>query len=440
MNSYDSEKIMSLLAPHGFTSSDRPEDADLIVLNTCHIREKASEKMYSELGRLAQIKKKRQAGEIFIVVAGCVAQAEGAEIIKRAPCVDIVVGPQSYHKLPILIERVKRENKWIIELNFGKNEKFDIIENLDVANSLTSALISIQEGCDKFCSFCVVPYTRGKEYSRPPEAIYKEALKLCKSGVKEVTLLGQNVSAYRAKGFDNIDWRLGRLIKEIAQIDNLKRIRYITSHPNDMDDEELFEAHAEEAKLMPYIHLPIQSGSNKILRLMNRKYTAEMYVDILQKFRKYRQDIAFSSDFIVGYPGETDEDFQDTMTLVRSLDYAQTYSFKYSSRPGTPAAALPNQVEEDVKRARLTALQELLKEKQLSFNESKVGQKLPILIEKPGKKSGQIIGKSPYMQVVVVDIQDLETRKDLIGQIKIIDILSASQNSLYGTLYNGDDK
>ena len=431
MNMYDSIRMADLLKPHGFELVDHVYDysnnPDMIIFNTCHIREKASEKVYSELDKIKKKKlaRKKNGDEMMIVVAGCTAQAEGEEIFKRAPYVDIVVGPQSYQNLPLLIEKVKRDKGWAIDLEFKENDKFDLLpEHGDLQGA--AAFLSIQEGCDKFCHFCVVPYTRGSEFSRPVPDIYREAMRLVSLGAKEIELLGQNVSAYHAN-VDNKNWNIGKLIKHIAGINGLERIRYTTSHPKDMEDSDLFEVHRNEPKLMPFVHLPVQSGSDNILKAMNRKHTRDFYLHIIDRFRDSKPDIAFSSDFIVGYPGETDKDFEDTLDLIRRVNYAQCYSFKYSPRPGTPASVYDNQVPENVKDERLQALQALVSEKQLEFNRSMVGRTMPVLLQKDGKKDGQLIGKSPYMQSVFI-----EAAAEKIGSIIEVSILGGYQNSLAG--------
>ena len=422
MNVYDSLKMEVLLKPHGFQVTQDKSNADLIILNTCHIREKASEKIYSELGKIGINKSGHKP---TIVVAGCVAQAEGEYIFQRAKNVNIVVGPQSYHNLPKLLEKVKRKEKWVIDLDFDEQSKFDKIDLPQ--NPSHSSFLTIQEGCNKFCHFCCVPYTRGMEYSRKISDIYKEALGLVSKGVKEITLLGQNVSAFHGKDQDGNLRKLGWLIKKLSKISGLERIRYTTSHPKDMVDDELFEIHAQEPKVMPFLHLPVQSGSNKILKNMNRKHDRDFYFKIIEKFRKYRADMAFSSDFIVGYPGETDEDFQDTLDLIKHVKYAQCYLFKYSPRPGTPASIMENQVQEEVKTERLAVLQQLLKEQQTQFNEQFIEKEIEVLFDKPGKRKGQIIGKSPYLQSVVV-----KGSLNLIGTVKKIKITQASVNSIHG--------
>lgn len=429
MNVYDSNRMTDLLKPHGFELSTELDNADMVIFNTCHIREKAAEKVYSELNKIKAKKKlRKKAGEdMIIAVAGCVAQAEGEEVIKRAPFVDIVVGPQSYHNLPLLIEQIKRTKSWAIDLDFAENTKFD---QLPKESSITesSAYLSIQEGCDKFCHFCVVPYTRGAEYSRPVSDIYREADHLVQMGAKEITLLGQNVSAYHGNAIDGETWGLAKLIRQLAKIKELKQIRYITSHPRDMTSPELFELHATEPKLMPYLHLPIQSGSNIILKAMNRQHTRDFYLEVIEKFR-LRQDMAFSSDFIVGYPGETEKDFRDTIELIKLVKYAHCYSFKYSPRPGTPAATLANQVPEEVKTERLAELQQVIMEQKLAFNQNTINKTFPVLFQRKGKKAGQLIGKSPYMQSVIVN-SDAST----IGEIVNVKITSAAENSVSGIL------
>ena len=426
MNVYDSLKMENLLKPHGFSLIQDEKNADLIILNTCHIREKASEKVYSELGK---IKKNNLGVKPTVVVAGCTAQAEGEQIFKRAKNVDIVVGPQSYHNLPKLLEKVKRQEKWVMDLDFDEESKFDEI-NLP-ENPRHSSFLTIQEGCDKFCHFCCVPYTRGKEYSRKIPDIYREAIGLISKGVKEITLLGQNVSAFHGIDQDDTIRSLGWFIKKICEIDGLKRVRYTTSHPKDMINDELFIAHAEEEKLMPFLHLPVQSGSDKILKSMNRDHTRDFYFEIIDKFRKHRPDIAFSSDFIVGYPGESDKDFEDTLDLVKQVGYAQCYSFKYSPRPGTPASMVEDQVPEEVKSTRLAILQDLLRSQQLEFNKQFIGKDMDVMFDKAGKYSRQIIGKSPYLQSVIVESDD-----NIIGEIKKVHITEAGLNSLIGEITN----
>ena len=423
MNVYDSQRMGDVLRPLGYAASDSAEDADLVILNTCHIREKAEEKVYSDLGRIRTEKEKKTArGEkMLIAVGGCVGQAEGEEIIKRASYVDMVFGPQSYHQLPEMVTRAIREGGGVVELDFEPQQKFDSLAELTYPQGV-SAFLSVQEGCDKFCSFCVVPYTRGAEYSRPPAAIEKEARRLVDNGAVEITLLGQNVNAYHGEGFS-----LAELITRLAKIEGLERIRYTTSHPRDMS-EALIAMHGSEPKLMPFLHLPIQSGSDAVLKKMNRKHTAEFYLDVIAKLRKARPDMAFSSDFIVGFPGETEKDFAETMKLVEQVNYAQAYSFKYSPRPGTPAAS-DEQIAEEVKDERLQRLQELIRRQQTAFNESCSGKTMIVLLDRDGKHEGQLLGKSPYMQSV--HVRDAE---HLRGQMVDVRVTGAYLNSLAGTI------
>lgn len=422
MNVYDSILMENIIKPLGFSIVNDADEADLVIFNTCHIREKAAEKLYSELGKLQKKK------DVTIVVAGCVAQAEGEEVFRRAPFVDIVVGPQSIATLPELIVKASRSKGHLIDTDFPEIAKFDKFpDECYGANQGSSAFLAIQEGCDKFCTFCVVPYTRGAEYSRPVNEIFREALKLVASGAKEINLLGQNVNAYHGECEGEI-WDLGNLISHIAKIEKLERIRYTTSHPRDMH-KSLYLAHVQEPKLMPFVHLPIQSGANKILHAMNRKHTAEEYLEIIDKLRKLRPEIEFSSDFIVGFPGETEQDFKDTMELVKKVKYAQAYSFKYSPRPGTPGAERKDQVPEEVKTERLFYLQKLIGEQQLMFNQNTVGKVIPVLFsDKQGKYQNQIIGKSPYMQSVCIDDPKGEYRDKIVN----VKISEARQNSLLG--------
>ncbi|WP_037230908.1 tRNA (N6-isopentenyl adenosine(37)-C2)-methylthiotransferase MiaB [Rickettsia monacensis] len=431
MNVYDSVKMQDLLYPFGYEPTENIEDADVIILNTCHIREKAAEKTYSELGRIKKIqdtRKKQGLNSAIIVVAGCVAQAEGEEIFTRTPYVDIVVGPQSYYNLPELISKVVRHEKHLIDLDFVEEAKFDQLPE-QLYPQGTSAFISVQEGCDKFCTFCVVPYTRGAEFSRNVEQVYREALKVVSSGAKEIMLLGQNVNAYHGKGPADKIFSLADLLKHLAQIPNLERLRYTTSHPIDMNDD-LIKLHGTEPKLMPFLHLPVQSGSNKILKSMNRKHDREYYFDIINRLREARPDIVLSSDFIVGFPGETDEDFEDTLDLVRRVKYGQCYSFKYSPRPGTPGATRTDQIPEHIKSERLTILQKELMAQQLAFNESCVGSTMKVLFDRDGKFDDQIIGKTPYMQSVYIQ----NPNKSLLGKIIDVKITKASLNSLTGKI------
>ena len=440
MNVYDSARMADVLAPRGYRQAEAPEDADLIILNTCHIREKAVEKVYSELGRLKRIKRERRAAgkDATIAVAGCVAQAEGAEIRRRAPAVDLVFGPQSYHRLPDLLAEARRTGS-AIDQEFEADEKFDVLPE-EGASQGPSAFLTVQEGCDKFCTFCVVPYTRGAEYSRPAAAILAEARRMVAGGAREITLLGQNVNAYAGEAPLSVRggvrggakgggvWGLGRLIRELAEVGGLDRIRYTTSHPRDMDDD-LIAAHAEVPALMPYLHLPVQSGSDRILAAMNRKHTAADYRRTVDRLRAARPDLALSSDFIVGFPGETDKDFAATLKLVTEVGYAQAYSFKYSARPGTPAATADGQVPEAEKAARLAALQQLLEAQQAAFNHACIGRTMPVLLDRAGRKPGQMVGRSPWMQAVHV-----MAPPDQFGRIADIAIDRATANSLAGHL------
>jgi tRNA-2-methylthio-N6-dimethylallyladenosine synthase len=429
MNVYDSARMAELLAPVGFARTETAEDADMVILNTCHIREKAAEKMYSELGRLKRLKdrKAREGGAMLIAVAGCVAQAEGQEIIARQRAVDIVVGPQSYHRLPEMIARIARGAGHALETEFPAEEKFDSLA-VERAESGPAAFLTVQEGCDKFCTFCVVPYTRGAEFSRPPESIAEEARRLADNGVREITFLGQNVNAYRGVDGDGRTWTLAALIRSLAAIPGIGRLRYTTSHPRDMS-EELIAAHGEIEALMPYLHLPVQSGSDRILAAMNRQHTAGHYLELVARVRAARPDIALSSDFIVGFPGESDADFEATLALVREVGYAQAFSFKYSARPGTPAAAASKQIPDDMKSARLTALQKLLTTQQAAFNRSCADKEVAVLFEKPGLRPGQAVGRSPWLQPVHV-----EQAGALIGQIRDVRIAEVLPNSLRGVL------
>ena len=427
MNVYDSERMKDVLKPLGYAPAETPEGADLVVLNTCHIREKATEKVFSELGQLKRLKEDA-GGKMTIAVAGCVAQAEGEEIIRRQPAVDLVLGPQSYHKLPEMIARVSREIGERLETDFDVEEKFDALPKQREADGPT-AFVSVQEGCDKFCTFCVVPYTRGAEYSRSVNDIVAETRGLSAQGVKEITLIGQNVNAFHGAAPDGSgEWGLGQLIRHLSKIGGIERLRYTTSHPRDMDDD-LIAAHAELDVLMPYLHLPVQSGSDRILKAMNRSHTAERYLEIMRQMRQARPDIALASDFIVGFPGESDQDFEDTMALVREVNYASAYSFKYSRRPGTPASDMFGQVDEDVKNERLQRLQALLREQQTAFNASQIGKSLPVLFTGAGRMEGQILGRSPYMQSVYC-----EGPSELIGKTADVRIVGSSLNSLAGEL------
>ena len=429
MNVYDSIKMQDLLTPYGYSVTEIYENANVVILNTCHIREKAAEKVYSELGRIREAKNKmRSEGKyMHVVVAGCVGQAEGEEIFSRAPFVDIVVGPQSYQSLPALISQIENGAKQLIKLDFVDEAKFDDLP-IETTNQGASAFISIQEGCDKFCTFCVVPYTRGAEFSRPLENIYRETLDAVQKGSKEIVLLGQNVNAYHGKSFDGNEVDLAALIDHISTINGLERIKYLTSHPRDMKDN-LIHAHGSNPKLMPYLHLPVQSGSNNILKAMNRKHTREEYLDIISKLRSERPDIIFSSDFIVGFPGETDEDFADTIDLVKTVQYGQCYSFKYSPRPGTPAAT-KEQVPEYIKDERLRILQTLLMEQLIESNKNMVGKTIPVLFEKDGKFEDQLVGKTPYMQSAYIN----NAPQNLVGAIAPVKITGVKTVNLEGEL------
>jgi tRNA-2-methylthio-N6-dimethylallyladenosine synthase len=429
MNTYDSARMMELLEPLGFRPVQGPKEADLIIYNTCHIREKAAEKVYSELGKIRQLKiaKARAGGTMIVAVGGCVAQAEGAEILHRVPFVDLVFGPQSYHRLPEMIVRaLSKSGAGILETNFPAEPKFDYLPETSASEGMT-AFLTVQEGCDKFCSFCVVPYTRGAEYSRPVTQVLTEARRAVGAGVREITLLGQNVNAYHGEGPDGKDWGLGKLIRGLAELPGLDRIRYTTSHPADVDDG-LIAAHRDVPQLMPFVHLPAQSGADRILAAMNRRHTVDVYRQITDQLRSARSDIALSSDFIVGFPGESEEDFLATLNLVEKVGFAQAFSFKYSRRPGTPAASAAAQVPESVKSDRLDVLQRLLKRQQHDFNEACVGKILPVLLEKPGRHDGQLVGRSPYLQSVHV------TATAGLGEIVPVLILGVSPNSLSGSL------
>lgn len=435
MNVYDSERMNDVLGTEGFSATDSMEDADLVILNTCHIREKASEKVYSELGRIRKIKEERAlAGKDMMVgVAGCVAQAEGDEISRRAPVVDLVFGPQSYHRLPELLAKASGGAK-VVETEFDIDAKFEHLSERaarPVLKRPPAAFLTVQEGCDKFCTFCVVPYTRGAEVSRSVEQIVTEAEQMAASGVREITLLGQNVNAWHGLGANGETWGLGRLLRRLAEIDGLDRLRYTTSHPRDMADD-LIEAHRDLAELMPYLHLPVQSGSDRILAAMNRKHTRDEYFRLVDRIREAAPDIALSCDFIVGFPGETDQDFQDTMDLIRRVEYGSAFSFKYSQRPGTPGATMSDQVPEDVKSARLLELQELIANQQTAFNASRQGMTCNVLIERKGRHAGQVVGKSPWLQPVAID-----GAEDLIGTIQAVEITRIAANSLFGRLIAG---
>lgn len=437
MNVYDSERMTDILTKMGYEIFDDYRNAELVILNTCHIREKAAEKIYSELGRI-KIEKNRMAQEgveMVIVMAGCVAQAEGESVFKRAKHVDIVVGPESYHELPSLIEKAKLGEKKLINIDFSPDEKFDKLPEERSQRTRSSSFITIQEGCDKFCAFCVVPYTRGAEFSRKVEDILDEAKKNVDFGAKEITLLGQNVNAFCGIDKKGLPWRLSDLIAKLAEINGLERIRYTTSHPNDMTSD-LIAIHGYEKKLMPLLNLPVQSGSNAILKAMNRRHTREQYIDIMKNLKKIRPDIIFSSDFIVGFPGESDQDFEDTLDLVREVRFeAQSFSFKYSQRAGTPAAENENQVEEAVKSLRLERLQNLLESQQHNFNNLMQSRVIPVLFEeKPTRHENQVAGRSEFLQIVLCDVESKEIRDSLIGKIRDVKILNVNPNSLNGEI------
>jgi tRNA-2-methylthio-N6-dimethylallyladenosine synthase len=446
MNVYDSDRMEDLMTAVGYETTDTPEGADMVIINTCHIREKASEKLFSDLGRIRphKNKMKEQGSEMIVVVAGCVAQAEGEEIFRRSNVVDIVVGPESYQTLPDLVGKVIREKKKQINLEFTPNEKFDLLAE-SKAGTGASAFVTVQEGCDKFCTFCVVPYTRGAEYSREVQKILDDARRLADRGVKEIYFLGQNVNAYHGIDEKGQVISLAKLIEKVAEIPEIERIRYTTSHPRDMADD-LLAAHRDIKKLMPFLHLPIQSGSNNVLKGMNRKHTRQDYFKIIEKLRAARPDIGLSSDFIVGFPGESDKDFADTMDLVQQIGFTQCYSFKYSPRPGTPAAEAKIQVEEKVKTERLAELQKFLTQQQIDFNKKSEGKVMPVLFEKEAPNSGkakakgmalsstQLWGKSPWLQSVIVDVAGEDEAKKFLGKIAEVKILKARPSSLVGEM------
>ncbi|MCI0755231.1 tRNA (N6-isopentenyl adenosine(37)-C2)-methylthiotransferase MiaB [Teichococcus vastitatis] len=431
MNVYDSTRMADVLAPLGYGPAATPEEADMVILNTCHIREKASEKVFSDLGRLRLLKHEREAAgqKMVLAVAGCVAQAEGAEITARAPWVDIVLGPQTYHRLPEMVARASRAAGAQIDTDFPVEQKFDLLPDVSASQGPT-AFLTIQEGCDKFCSFCVVPYTRGAEFSRPVAAILAEARRLVAGGAREITLLGQNVNAWHGEAPDGAAWTLSRLLYALAEIDGLARLRYTTSHPRDMDDA-LIQAHGRIPQLMPFLHLPVQSGSDRVLAAMNRQHKADLFVRIADRLREARPDLALSSDFIVGHPGETDADHAATMALVEKVGFALAYSFKYSPRPGTPASGQPLQVAEAVKDARLQELQALLRQQQDGFNRDCVGRECDILFTGPARHPGQMAGRTPWLQPVHV-----MAPAHLAGRLERVRIDAAHPNSLSATLLN----
>ena len=432
MNVYDSHRMADTLAPAGYNETTSPEDADLVILNTCHIREKAAEKVYSEIGRIREMKEvaARDGRRMLIAVAGCVAQAEGREIIRRAGAVDLVVGSQNYHRLPEMVARAQRGEK-VIDTDFPVEDKFEALaapKRDAIAKRGISAFVTVQEGCDKFCTFCVVPYTRGAEVSRPVEKIVAEVERLADGGVREVTLIGQNVNAYHGPGPDGAASSLGRLLRRLAEVRGILRLRYTTSHPRDMDDD-LVAAHRELPKLMPSVHLPVQSGSDRILAAMNRKHTRKDYLDVIARLRASRTDLAFTSDFIVGFPGETESDFRNTLALVDEVGYAGAFSFIYSPRPGTPAAEMEEQLPADVKSERLQRLQSAITRNQRRFNAGFAGRTVDVLLEKPGKLPGQLVGRSPYLQAVQV-----MAPVDSIGSVHRVTIDEVGSNSLFGSL------
>jgi tRNA-2-methylthio-N6-dimethylallyladenosine synthase len=429
MNVYDSARMAELLAPLGYGPTEDAADADFVILNTCHIREKAAEKVYSDLGRLNEIKRARAAEgkRLTLAVAGCVAQAEGDEIRARAPYVDLIFGPQTYHRLPELVARAARASGTVLETDFPAESKFDYLPDTRAPGTGAAAgFVAVQEGCDKFCTFCVVPYTRGAEYSRPARQVLAEVRSLAFQGTREITLLGQNVNNYQGEGPDGKIWTLARLIRDVADIPGVARVRYVTSYPADMSDE-LIAAHRDVPALMPYLHLPVQSGSDRVLAAMNRHHGADDFRRLVDRLRDARPDLALASDFIVGFPGESDADFAATLALVRDVGFAQAYSFKYSARPGTPASALPGQVADTVKAERLAVLQDLLDCQQRAFNERCAGRTLPVLFEREGKRAGQLVGRSPYMQAV-----HALAPKSLLGAIAEIRIVAGHANSLAG--------
>jgi tRNA-2-methylthio-N6-dimethylallyladenosine synthase len=432
MNVYDSQRMADMLAPEGFAETVQPRDADLIILNTCHIREKAADKVYSELGRVAALKSAaaREGRGLTIAVAGCVAQAEGEEMIRRAPAVNLVVGPQSYHRLPELLARAELEGA-VVDTEFPVEDKFDVLKAPSreaIRARGVSAFVTIQEGCDKFCTFCVVPYTRGAEVSRPVMKIVAEVERLADAGVREVTLIGQNVNAYHGEGPDGMPWTLGRLLERVADVPGIARLRYTTSHPCDMDAS-LIAAHRDLPGLMPYLHLPVQSGSDHVLKCMNRRHTRTAYLETIARVRAVQPNMAFSSDFIVGFPGESEQDFRATLSLVEEVGYANAFSFKYSPRPGTPAADMPNQVQEAVKSERLHRLQAAINRHQAEFNAGCRGRTFDVLFEKSGRYPGQIVGRSPYLQPVQV-----MGPKTMIGNIAAVMVTEIGTNSLFGAI------
>jgi tRNA-2-methylthio-N6-dimethylallyladenosine synthase len=432
MNVYDSHRMADTLAPSGYAETARPEDADLVILNTCHIREKAADKVYSEIGRVRVMKEEaaRAGRRMVIAVAGCVAQAEGVEIVRRAQAVDVVVGSQNYHRLPEMIARAERGEK-VVDTDFPVEDKFDALappRREAIAQRGVSAFVTVQEGCDKFCTFCVVPYTRGAESSRPVVRIVAEVERLASAGVREVTLIGQNVNAYHGPGEDGEASTLGQLLRRLARVPGIARLRYTTSHPTDMDDD-LIAAHGDLPALMPCVHLPVQSGSDRMLAAMNRKHTRSAYLAVIARLREVRRDLAFTSDFIVGFPGETEADFRDTLALVEQVGFAGAYTFSYSPRPGTPAAELDDQVPPAVKTERLHRLQALITRQQQAFNAGFKGRTVDLLLEKPGRLPGQLVGRTPYLQTVQV-----MAPRSRIGEVVTVAITDIGSNTLFGGL------
>ena len=432
MNVYDSHRMADTLAPEGFVETARPEDADLVILNTCHIREKAVEKVYSEIGRIREMKEaaERDGRSMMIAVAGCVAQAEGKEIIRRAGAVDLVVGSQNYHRLPEMISCAQGGDK-VVDTEFPIEDKFEALvepRREAIAKRGISAFVTVQEGCDKFCTFCVVPYTRGVEISRPVEKIVAEVERLADAGVREVTLIGQNVNAYHGLDVDGTSASLGKLLRRLSRVPHILRLRYTTSHPRDMDDD-LIAAHAELPALMPYVHLPVQSGSDGILQAMNRKHTRRNYLQVIERLRAARNDLALTSDFIVGFPGETEADFRETLSLIDDVGFAGAYSFMYSARPGTPAADMDDQVPQEDKAERLQRLQAVITRHQRAFNAGFAGRDMDILLEKRGRLPGQLVGRSPYLQAVQV-----MAPAKLIGSVRNVTVTEVGSNSLFAAL------
>jgi tRNA-2-methylthio-N6-dimethylallyladenosine synthase len=432
MNVYDSRRMADTLAPHGYVETGTPDDADLIILNTCHIREKAAEKVYSELGRVRRLKEAAadDGRRVVVAVAGCVAQAEGEEIIRRAPLVDLVFGPQSYHRLPALLARAARDGR-AVDTEFSTDDKFEHLaapEAAAIRARGVCAFVTVQEGCDKFCTFCVVPYTRGAEISRPVQSIVREIERLADAGVREVTLIGQNVNAYHGAGPDGRPWPLARLLERIAAVKGIERLRYTTSHPHDMDDD-LIAAHRDLPKLMPQLHLPVQSGSDRVLAAMNRRHTRADYLDVVRRLREACPALALTSDFIVGFPGETENDFAETLELIAEVGFSGAFSFKYSPRPGTPGAEMENQVDEAVKSERLERLQRVIDDSAAAFNRNCLGRTFDVLFERPGRYDGQLVGRSPYLQPV-----QATAPASLLGEIAAVTITEIASNSLFGAL------